>query len=780
MGPSSDHPTFQATQPSDPHLASFPRPKDDNGRGLHFVLDSRQTFVEHYSPFLARMQMKWATIYAEDELVATNTANYLLVNHGIFSNMRVQATGDKPKAPSFWQNFAQLSVQMGLPPYIQVFNEPENGREGFANPQEFANKWGARAEAVVAGGGYPGLQVLSEDYLAAVLDGVSDAVKNKMYFCLHNYGANHPPSYPYPDKTILEDDTAVLRFLAFEAWFKRYLGFVPPMIGGEGGWQYQNSDDKTMPPVAIDKWADWHHEMYEWFRTGTMSNGDPLPDYLFSVCPWLLYAANWYGDSWVDGLDSDLKAALINKLASDQPYVRMFGAQDDSQPPPISPPLPAAPPQLSPLSLPTSLLPRAATGSRSGLHVSNTGTLRSQSDLYAAPWGSFVVLHLNKGFVPDLRAHFPNATIVVRAYTQNWYAQDPVQWAQQIAAWATELRPYTSDWTFANEQNLSGEGHPMGAPYHGTPYPPQQLYADINTWNLKVIRTLRSVAPWIRIHWPAISQGHSDDHNDAGYVGYELCRPSIEACDVLDIHTYWNIGNPEGSVESPWYGRRYERVRALFPKMLLFISEYGGTFPNDPRAPSEYKQWLDGLPEYISGAVAFIWDSDAANAAWRIYNQPPLVAMLKAYTTPKPPPPPPPSPPPIGVVVDPRITWISIKQGTNYQVAEVWFYDSKPPDDPESEGGINIYGVVQDQSGRSLNHEGVTLRWSGGASTHYTRNGMASHQMSGDSNFDPGKGQAGPYSIQVGDASVSGLGSPLRQRVEYLIVVHRLAPTSSG
>ncbi len=827
------------------------------------------------------MHINLATVSADDELRETRVASYLLANHRIFSNMRVQATGDKPKPPSFWQNFAQLCVRMGISPYIQIFNEPEHGSEGFANPEQFADRWGARAEAVVAGGGFPGLQVLTEDYLAATVAGLSDAVKNKMYFSLHNYGANHPPVYPYPDRSALEDDTTVLRFLAFEAWFKKHLGFVPPMLGGEGGWLYQNADDKRTPPVAIEQWVDWHYEMYEWFRTGTLANGSPLPDYLFSVSPWLLYAANCYGDSWVDGLDANLKVALIDKLASDPPYVRTFSAQIVS-PPSSLPPTISAPAPVSLLSLPTPPPAPVASGSRSGLCISNTAKLQGQNDLYGIRWGSFVVLHMNKAFVPDLRGRFPNATIVMRAYTTNWYGLDPVQWAQQITTFATELRPYTSDWTFANEQNLSGEGHPKGAPYNGQPFPPQQVYADINAWNLRVIQTLRSLAPWVRIHWPALSQGHSDDQNEAGYVGFETCRPSIEACDILDVHTYWNIGNPVGNVESTLYGQRYKKVHDLFPKMLLYISEYGGTFPNDPRAPAEYKQWLDGLPDYISGAAAFIWDSDSANAAWRIYNQAPLVSMLATYVPPVPMTVPltdaalaqlvvnqkfaqpdiaiaiilaesggnagathtegntPPSidrglwqinskwhpevtdtcafdpacstqaafaiskggtdytqwtayksgafkqylaraqaalsamhvPPPQSgeLTVDPRLTWISIKQGTDYHIAQVWYYDCNPPDDPESEGGMNIYAVVRDGSGKMLQHEAVKQMWLTGSSTHYTRNGMASFQMSTDSSFDPGRGQAGPYMIQIGDARVTGLGLPLRQHVEYLIV----------
>lgn len=279
--------------------------------------------------------------------------------------------------------------------------------------------------------------------------------------------------------------------------------------------------------------------------------------------------------------------------------------------------------------------PPVTVTSRNGIHVSNVGTLLNPSDFYAVSWTNLVVLHLNKGFVPDLRAHYPNALILMRAYTNNWFGQDPVEWAQQIAGWANELKPYTVDWTFANEQNLAAEGHPNGAPYNGTPYPPASLYSDINAWNLKVVNALRQLAPFVRIHWPALSQGHSDDQDDGtGYVGLELCRSSVEACDVMDVHSYFNVGNPAGAWNSPWYGKRYQRVHALFPDKPIYISEYGGTFPDTPGADAEYKNWLDDLPDYVLGAAAFIWDSDAANAKWIIYNQKPMVAMFKAYTPP--------------------------------------------------------------------------------------------------------------------------------------------------
>lgn len=136
--------------------------------------------------------------------------------------------------------------------------------------------------------------------------------------------------------------------------------------------------------------------------------------------------------------------------------------------------------------------------------------------------------------------------------------------------------------------------------------------------------------------------------------------------------------------------------------------------------------------------------------------------------------PPPPLPPPDSeLFIDPRLTWVMVTQPqvSNYRVREVWFYDSKPVDDPESEGGIDIYVVVRDSKGIPVEHEAVTQIWPTGSATHYTRNGAAQFQMSGDSSFSPERGEVGPYTIRVGDAHVGGLGLPLKQHVLYMIVV---------
>ena len=566
-------------QPSNSHLAKFPRPLDDNGRGLHFILDSRQPYVEKYAPYLAEMKIKWATVYGGDEAQCIRVAKYLKDKFGIFSNMRVYASGDKPKTPDFWEKFARLAVQNGVAPYIQIFNEPEDGREGFDSPEHFASLWGQRAEAVVRGGGFPGLQVLSEDFVAC-LSGVSQQVKDNMYFSLHNYGANHPPMYPYPSSTIELDDTAVLRFLLIAQWTEKYLGVIPPMLGGEGGWLFKNHDDKSMSEVNIENWINWHYEMYEWFRSGVLSNGSPLPDYLFSVNPWLLWAGNWYSDSWVDGLHSDpahsdegssqsqFKSDLIARLKNDTPYIRKFGHEGNVNPP---------------------------------------------TDLS------------KNGYVVEC-----NIPLEV------WAGRDIV---------ASVVMGNNGNTTWGSETTLVPYGE--------------------NVLNWSSTKVLKTISP-----------------NESNRFVLNIDIPFVE-----------------------------------------------GTYP------------FSAILKDANGIFG-----EVVNCSLYVKNEQALED------------------------IDHRASWIKVKQGSDYKVKSVYFYDNKPSDYPESQNGIRIIVSVLDVNLRPLWKVPVYQIWPDDKAIHYTRNGLVEFDMSGDSSFNPQKGESGPYTIQVGDAVVSGFGLPLKQHVEYAVI----------
>lgn len=272
-----------------------------------------------------------------------------------------------------------------------------------------------------------------------------------------------------------------------------------------------------------------------------------------------------------------------------------------------------------------------------GIHYPNE-MFRALDVFNTIEWGAITItsnLSNRHNTLAALRGRYSNAQILVRAYQDNWYSdgncpENGRRWAEEIANWWPEdCAPYGCELTIANEQNLSGAGHPLGAPYQGSPVPPVQLYQDIYNFNWYCITRIKELLPGVRIHFPALSQGHNDDQDDGGgYVGFEILRPVVELCDVLDCHTYHNGTQNR---EDIYYGRRYEKVHALFPNKPIFISEYGSDVDWSNNDGSNIAPWFDGLPDYVEAACPFIWDSDAPNAGWTIWNRSGILDALTNY-----------------------------------------------------------------------------------------------------------------------------------------------------
>lgn len=274
-------------------------------------------------------------------------------------------------------------------------------------------------------------------------------------------------------------------------------------------------------------------------------------------------------------------------------------------------------------------------------------------DFYSSGFQNYTVLHLNADLIPTIRQRSPDGRILVRMYTSNWYSLDPAQWAEEIAAWANPRRDLNFELTWANEQNLDIEGHPQGASPSQF-YPPITVYQDINRWNMTVIQRLRALVPWATLHYPAFASGHSDDQNNAGYVGLEICRPSIQAADIMDCHVYWDPDTGPLTTFSPrGGGQRFVLTRNLFPNKPIYISEAGDFALEDARTPDQYVQWILSLYnyDYVIGATFFIWDSDDANQVNIIQRNGALVNALKNATKD-----PPSNPPQVPVLTPPVIT----------------------------------------------------------------------------------------------------------------------------
>ena len=80
-------------------------------------------------------------------------------------------------------------------------------------------------------------------------------------------------------------------------------------------------EDRRYPKVEPALHAQYHQEMFEWLRMGVLSNGEPLPDYLFSITPWI--AGGWGADDWWGGV-LGAKAETINAVQAIPDFVRRF------------------------------------------------------------------------------------------------------------------------------------------------------------------------------------------------------------------------------------------------------------------------------------------------------------------------------------------------------------------------------------------------------------------------------------------------------------------------
>lgn len=343
-------PTVTLTPENIEQLKTYPRPPFDNGRGLHFHLDLRDESIAKSVERLKYINATWTLIYAQDELQAQRAAKACWAA-GIMPVVRIGKKITEFFDPVLYVRALQA---IGVPPYIQIYNEPGDGREWEPKRpkeyvQEFATKWVRHAEAVFKAGGYPGFQVMGKEELDGVINAVvnsgRDHIWERAFFVHHNYAEDHPPAFPYdevnqqtkPGQTILDDRVAVLAPLAFARWMQDRLGFVLPMIGGEGGWQYGADKDPRYPKVQQPLHAQYHAEMFEWFRTGVLSNGEPLPDYLFSVTPWILGGWGTGEDWWGGPLGTNTET--IEATRAIPPFVRHFSWEGE-QPPVIEPPPP--------------------------------------------------------------------------------------------------------------------------------------------------------------------------------------------------------------------------------------------------------------------------------------------------------------------------------------------------------------------------------------------------------------------------------------------------------
>ena len=265
-------------------LSQFPKPAQDNGRGLHWFPTTAQKreVVNRFIPELVALKIRWLLILQGMEDWNLTANDYLvdeLNEAGIVSVIRLEmkvGQVDRAKVERVIAHYRAKGVR-----YFQIFNEP-NVREEWAHgqmpaPEEFMRHWIPIAELVAQHGGLPGLAplmtsanhadeiFLEKEYQVLPRENRFDLI-NIMWLAIHNYGGM--------------DDKGFLKYRNYARISKFYFRQVIPMIATEGGMGDAHSSAETVVS-AFDamKWRE------PWF---------------LAYCPWLIGNAvgGGHDDTW--------------------------------------------------------------------------------------------------------------------------------------------------------------------------------------------------------------------------------------------------------------------------------------------------------------------------------------------------------------------------------------------------------------------------------------------------------------------------------------------------
>ena len=302
-------------------LADWPRPANDNGLCMHNIGEAYydEANLDRQISRLKEMNIRWTLMLYGDENQLMKAAPRFR-DAGITVVWRRMLRANERYYD--WGRDIDLMRQMGVEPYMQIYNEPSLQAEWTDGPVDqarFLDNWISAVEQVYNAGGYVGLQQVDTEWLRAALQEIQrrggEKVFGRMFLVPHPYGLNHPPDYS-------EDPDGVLSFLDQARVVSETIGFVPPMIAGEAGWKWNATDDQRYPPIDANLHSDYHRAVFDWFRSGVLSNGQPLPDYLFAFCPWLL-SSKLDDSAWFDSFAGD-HVLTIEAVKAIPPFQRRF------------------------------------------------------------------------------------------------------------------------------------------------------------------------------------------------------------------------------------------------------------------------------------------------------------------------------------------------------------------------------------------------------------------------------------------------------------------------
>lgn len=339
-------------------LEDYPRPKNDNGRGLHWsasVYHPAGSALDFWIDELVAMKIKWLKVLDDGGGSSLALCKRLLAAD-IMPVVRLYRLEPNPgHIGGREEGTIRALVGEGVR-YIETNNEPDLAIEwqGGRMPDNWVDvvveNFIYDADVVLALGGLPALPALATGRKTNFVQGVvqrgrADIFARGAWIAIHNYTLNHPLDYPYdpvnqegqpvsqeeydrlgpwawqgrprdlinqwrqtdknPGKTVWDDPSCFLVFQVFGGYAFEALGYHVPVISTEGGPVIGWQEDRRYPRVAAQTHAEWVTAITEFMQGQRTIHNESCPPYYFAMCHWLIanyrlgyMSPTWESQSW--------------------------------------------------------------------------------------------------------------------------------------------------------------------------------------------------------------------------------------------------------------------------------------------------------------------------------------------------------------------------------------------------------------------------------------------------------------------------------------------------
>ena len=367
-------------------LSDYPRPHNDNGRGVHWA-----PMIEHISDTawtfwldeLKAMSITWVKLFDDGRGSALPLCKLLLA-HDIMPIVRlVRPNAGISPLPAEALAAVQELVGAGVR-YFESINEPDlpttwpSGRRPATWLETVTENFLADAVMILDAGGLPALPAMAFSgqvkMVQRILDlGKADIFSRGVWVAIHNYALNRPLDYPFdpvnqegrpltqdeynaytpwewdghtfgeinrwreegkrPGAEITDDPLCFNAYQFIGQSIADLLDYPLPVISSEGGAVVGWKDDRRYPRLSPRRAAEMTVQMNNFVAT-------VAPPWYFAICHWLLAnqkmdprqpdlweSQAWYTDWWNDtfNLQSVLPVVASIKAMSPMPRLNMDG-----------------------------------------------------------------------------------------------------------------------------------------------------------------------------------------------------------------------------------------------------------------------------------------------------------------------------------------------------------------------------------------------------------------------------------------------------------------------